>query len=72
VSGGGLGSTRDGVWASAANVPAAAVVPLPDGVGLREAAALGVAGLTAWDTLHLGGPSRGTASSSWAPAGEWA
>jgi NADPH2:quinone reductase len=53
VTGAGLGSTRDGVWASAANVPEAAVVPLPDGVGLREAAALGVAGLTAWDTLHL-------------------
>src|SRR5687767_8161493 len=32
VSGAGLGSTRDGVWASAANVPATAVVPLPDGV----------------------------------------
>jgi NADPH2:quinone reductase len=55
VSGAGLGSTRDGVWAGAANVPAAAAVPLPDGVGLREAAALGVAGLTAWDTLHLAG-----------------
>jgi NADPH2:quinone reductase len=53
VSGAGLGSTRDGVWAGAANVPESAVVPLPDGMGLREAAALGVAGLTAWDTLHL-------------------
>jgi NADPH2:quinone reductase len=49
VSGGGLGSTRDGVWAGAANVPEATVVPLPDGVGLREAAALGVA------ALHLAG-----------------
>lgn len=55
VSGAGLGSTRDGVWAGAANVPAAATVPLPDGVGLQEAAALGVAGLTAWDTLRLAG-----------------
>jgi NADPH2:quinone reductase len=55
VTGGGLGSTRDGVWAGAANVPADTVVPLPDGVGLPEAAALGVAGLTAWDTLHLAG-----------------
>jgi NADPH:quinone reductase len=53
VSGAGLGSTRDGVWASAANVPATAVVPLPDGVTLRDAAAMGVAGLTAWDTLQL-------------------
>jgi NADPH2:quinone reductase len=53
VSGAGLGSQRDGVWASAANVPESAVVPLPDGIGLREAAALGVAGLTAWYTVHL-------------------
>jgi NADPH2:quinone reductase len=53
VTGGGLGSTRDGVWAGAAIVPQSAVVRLPDGVGLREAAAMGVAGLTAWDTLHL-------------------
>jgi NADPH:quinone reductase len=53
VAGAGLGSTRDGVWAGAANVPEAAVVPLPEGVDLREAAAMGVAGLTAWDTLRL-------------------
>jgi hypothetical protein len=67
VTGAGLGSTRDGVWASAANVPETAVVPLPDGAGLREAAAMGVAGLTAWHTLMqraLGtgspGPSAGS------------
>jgi NADPH2:quinone reductase len=53
VTGAGLGSTRDGVWTSAANVPRTAVVPLPDGAGLREAAAMGVAGLTAWHTLEL-------------------
>jgi NADPH:quinone reductase len=53
VTGAGLGSTRDGVWTSAANIPRAAVVPLPEGVGLREAAAMGVAGLTAWHTLEL-------------------
>jgi NADPH2:quinone reductase len=53
VTGAGLGSTRDGVWTSAANVPRSAVVPLPDGAGLREAAAMGVAGLTAWHTLEL-------------------
>jgi NADPH:quinone reductase len=53
VTGAGLGSTRDGVWAGAANVPASAVFPLPDGVGLDTAAAMGVAGLTAWHTLHL-------------------
>ncbi len=59
VSGAGLGSARDGVWAGAANVPESAVVPLPDGVGLPEAAAMGVAGLTAWDTLHLAGVRSG-------------
>jgi NADPH2:quinone reductase len=53
VTGAGLGTTRDGVWAGAANVPESAVVPLPDGVGLEVAAAVGVAGLTAWHTLHL-------------------
>jgi NADPH2:quinone reductase len=59
VSGAGLGSTRDGVWAGAVNVPPSAVVPLPAGVGLLEAAALGVAGLTAWDTLQLAGVQTG-------------
>jgi NADPH2:quinone reductase len=59
VTGAGLGSTRNGVWASAANVPVTAVVPVPDGVGLREAAAMGVAGLTAWDTLHRAGVQPG-------------
>jgi NADPH2:quinone reductase len=53
VTGAGLGSTRDGVWAGAANVPETAVVPLPEGVDLETAAAMGVAGLTAWHTLHL-------------------
>ncbi len=47
VAGEGLGSTRDGVWAQAAVVPAGAVVEIPAGVGLSEAAAMGVAGLTA-------------------------
>src|SRR3954470_21686280 len=59
VTGAGLGSTRDGVWASAANVPAAAIVPLPEGDGLREAAAMGVAGLTSWHTLQLAGAHSG-------------
>jgi NADPH2:quinone reductase len=51
VAGGGLGATRDGVWAHAAVVPRAAVVDLPDGVQTRDAAAMGVAGLTAWKTV---------------------
>jgi NADPH2:quinone reductase len=48
VAGGGLGAVRDGVWASAAVVPEEAVVELPAGVSVRDAAAMGVAGLTAY------------------------
>jgi NADPH:quinone reductase len=47
VAGAGLGTARDGVWAQSAVVPTTAVVDIPDGVALRAAAALGVAGLTA-------------------------
>lgn len=52
VAGEGLGSRRDGLWAEAAVVPSAAVLPLPPGVEEREAAAMGVAGLTAWHAVH--------------------
>lgn len=52
VAGEGLGRTRDGVWARAAVVPRAAVVELPDGVDPCDAAAIGVAGLTAWNVVH--------------------
>jgi NADPH2:quinone reductase len=52
VTGGGLGAVRDGVWAGSAVVPAACVVDLPDGVETREAAAMGIAGLTAWNCVH--------------------
>jgi NADPH2:quinone reductase len=48
VRGHGLGSRRDGLWAAAAVVPRRAVIPLPDGVTLEQAAAMGVAGVTAW------------------------
>lgn len=37
-----------GLWASAAVVPEGGVVPLPAGVDERQAAAMGIAGLTAW------------------------
>jgi len=47
----GIGTARDGLWASAAVVPRAALTDVPDGVGLREAAAMGVAGVTAWRTV---------------------
>jgi NADPH2:quinone reductase len=52
VGGGGLGTARDGVWAQAAVVPKGAVVELPDGVEMRDAAAMGIAGLTAWNVVH--------------------
>jgi NADPH2:quinone reductase len=55
VTGAGLGAMRDGVWAGAANVPEAAVVRLPAGAGLVEAAAMGVAGLTTWHTVTRAG-----------------
>lgn len=48
VRGHGLGARRDGVWATAAVVPQAALVPIPDGVEMKQAAAIGVAGVTAW------------------------
>lgn len=50
VQGGGLGTTRDGAWSSRVVAPRSAVVDIPDGVDLVEAAAMGVAGVTAWRT----------------------
>ena len=52
IAGGGLGAGRDGVWAQAAVVPSDSVLELPDGVELRDAAAMGVAGLTAHTCVH--------------------
>lgn len=52
VAGESLGSTRDGVWAQAAVVPEQALTPLPDGVSSREAAAMGIAGLTALNVVR--------------------
>jgi NADPH2:quinone reductase len=52
VAGEGLGAVRDGVWAEAAVVPAAAVIELPDGVQRRDAAAMGIAGLTAYNVVR--------------------
>jgi NADPH2:quinone reductase len=48
VRGHGLGTRRDGLWATAAIVPHQAVIPVPDGVDLQHAAAMGVVGVTAW------------------------
>jgi NADPH2:quinone reductase len=52
VAGEGLGGQRDGVWAQAAVVPRAAIVDIPEGVGPREAAAMGIAGLTALNCVR--------------------
>lgn len=52
VAGGGLGTARDGVWAQAANVAVESVVPVPDGVDLRAASAMGIAGLTALNAVR--------------------
>lgn len=48
IHGRGLGATRDGAWAERVVVPSAAVTDIPPGVDLAEAAAMGVAGVTAW------------------------
>jgi NADPH2:quinone reductase len=48
----GIGTARDGLWANAAVVPRAALVDVPEGVDLKTAAAMGVAGVTAWRTVH--------------------
>jgi NADPH2:quinone reductase len=51
VRGYGLGTTRDGLWATAAVVPRGALIDVPDGVELAAAATMGVAGVTAWRTV---------------------
>jgi acrylyl-CoA reductase (NADPH) len=46
-----LGVSRHGGFAAYARVPAGWVVPLPDGLSLRDAAAVGTAGYTAADSV---------------------
>jgi NADPH2:quinone reductase len=50
VQGQGLGTQRDGTWAERMVAPRAALTDIPAGVDLAEAAAMGVAGTTAWRT----------------------
>jgi NADPH2:quinone reductase len=52
VHGHGVGTGRDGTWAEAVVAPTTALVDVPHGVDLREAAAVGVAGVTAWRVVH--------------------
>ena len=50
VQGAGLGTKRDGAWASRIVAPRSALTEIPAGVDLAEAAGMGVAGVTAWRT----------------------
>jgi NADPH2:quinone reductase len=52
VNGMGLGESHDGGFAEALRVPGDWVVPLPPGLDLREAMALGTAGFTAALAVH--------------------
>jgi acrylyl-CoA reductase (NADPH) len=52
VTGYDLGVAHHGGWARYARVPAAWVVPLPDGLTTRQAMVLGTAGLTAGLSIH--------------------
>ncbi len=52
VTGCGLGETHDGGFSEYIRVPASWVVPLPEGLSLREAMILGTAGFTAGLCLH--------------------
>ncbi|HZW59840.1 MAG TPA: acryloyl-CoA reductase [Woeseiaceae bacterium] len=52
VNGCGLSETRDGGYAGYARVPAAAVVPLPDGITPFAAMQIGTAGYTAALAIH--------------------
>lgn len=49
--GAGLGLVRDGAWAERVAVPADALAAIPDGCDDRDAAALGIPGVTALDCL---------------------
>ena len=50
LQGRGLGTARDGTWAERVVAPLGALTDIPAGVDLAEAAAMGVAGTTAWRT----------------------
>ena len=48
-----LGAERDGTWAEAVVVPRESVLDLPEGADMQEVAAMGIAGLTAWNVVNL-------------------
>ncbi|HEY3871720.1 MAG TPA: zinc-binding alcohol dehydrogenase family protein [Actinocrinis sp.] len=51
VTGHGVGTSRDGIWATKAVVPRSALTDVPPGVDPKDAAVMGVAGVTAWRTV---------------------
>jgi len=55
VRGGGIGVMRRGLYATKAAVPTNCLVELPEGTDPVAAAALGVAGITAWHCVHTRG-----------------
>lgn len=52
VRGSGIGVMRQGVYAERVVVPAATLMTLDEGTDLAQAAAIGVAGITAWHAVH--------------------
>ena len=52
VRGGGLGVVRPGLYCSKIAVPEAWLLPVADGLDLAQVAAMPVAGITAWMSLH--------------------
>lgn len=52
VNGCGLGETRDGGYAEYARLEGNSIVPIPDGMGAREAMQIGTAGFTAALAVH--------------------
>ncbi len=52
VTGCGLSETFDGGYAEVARVAGESVIPLPDGISLRDAMAIGTAGFTAALAIH--------------------
>ncbi len=53
IHGAGIGTKRDGLWATAAIVPVSAITEIPEGVDLEPAATMGIAGATAWRVVDI-------------------
>jgi NADPH2:quinone reductase len=55
VYGSGIGIQRHGTYATRVTAPPESVVQVPDGLDQEQAAALGMAGVTAWGVVHQSG-----------------